>query len=390
MVWVFWISLFVVFYAFVGYSLLIALLAKFFPQQKKQQLPFLADFPEITLLIPAYNELNYLDDKIADSLGLNYPKDKLKILFVTDGSDDGSYEYLLNRADVLVTHQAPRKGKIAAMNRSVQFVNSDLIVFTDCNTFLGKDSLMIIAQLFQDPEVGCVSGEKRIFTHGSDSASGSGEGFYWSYESWIKQKEAIFNSTIGAAGELFAIRAKLYQQVEEDTLLDDFIISMRIAMQGFRISYHPDAFAIEYASASVPEEMKRKVRIASGAIQSVIRLKSLLNPLKYKCLSFQFISHKVLRWTLAPFILLLLLPLNILLYRQEPESYFKILLILQGIFYTLAIVGFGMRNRESSLKILFTPYYFLMMNLAQIQGIIRYLKGKQAVNWEKAQRAAKK
>lgn len=390
MLWLFWISLFIVFYAFFGYSFLIAFLANYFPLHKNKKLPPIVDFPAITLLIPAYNELNYLEDKITNSLELNYPKDKLRILFITDGSDDGSFEYLQSRTDVAVKHLAPRKGKIAAMNRSIQFVDSELIVFTDCNTFLGKDSLMIIAQLFNEPEVGCVSGEKRIFNHGSDSASGSGEGFYWSYESWIKRKEAIFNSTIGAAGELFAIRTKLYQHVEEDTLLDDFIISMRIAMQGYRISYHPDAYAIEYASASVPEEMKRKVRIASGAIQSVIRLKELLNPLKYKCLSFQFISHKVLRWTLAPFLLLLLLPLNIILFLQDPESYFKILLFLQGIFYTLAIVGYAMRNRESSLKILFAPYYFLMMNLAQIQGIIRYLKGKQAVNWEKAQRAAKK
>jgi cellulose synthase/poly-beta-1,6-N-acetylglucosamine synthase-like glycosyltransferase len=390
MSWLFWISLFIVFYAFVGYALLIALLARFFPKNKPGCTIEITEWPVITLLIPAYNERNYLDDKIQNSLSLDYPKDKLNILFVTDGSDDGSFEYLKSIPQVSVTHQAPRKGKIAAMNRSVQLIQSELIVFSDCNTYLGTNSLKIIASLFHQPSVGCVSGEKRIFNLGSDGASGSGEGFYWSYESWIKRKEAEFNSTIGAAGELFAIRSKLFKWVEEDTLLDDFMISMRIAMQGYQISYHPDAYAIEYASANVHEEMKRKVRIASGSIQAIGRLKSLLNPFAFGWLSFQFISHKVLRWTLAPFLLFLLLPVNISLFIQENEPIYSILFYIQSLIYFLAFCGYILRNKESSYKLLFAPYYFLLMNIAQIKGIFRYLKGKQEVNWEKSLRSSKK
>ena len=171
-----------------------------------------------------------------------------------------------------------------AMNRGVKFVETPIVVFSDAITTLGKESIRRIVKLFQDPKTGCVSGEKRIVN--GEKAAAAGEGLYWKYESTLKKWDAELNSVVGAAGELFAIRTELFQEVEPDTILDDFIISLRVAMKGGSIQYDPEAYAIETASANVKEELKRKIRIAAGGIQSVIRLWPLLNIFKYKMLSF--------------------------------------------------------------------------------------------------------
>jgi cellulose synthase/poly-beta-1,6-N-acetylglucosamine synthase-like glycosyltransferase len=194
---------------------------------------------------------------------------------------------------------------------------------------------------------------------------------------------------VGAAGELFAIRTELWQEVEKDTLLDDFIISLRVAMAGYTIQYNPEAYAIETASANVKEELKRKVRISAGGIQSVIRLSSLLDIFKYGTLSFQYISHRVLRWTLAPLSLLLLIPAGLILAINEgifAFGFYSVLFWLQILFYAAALLGWYLENKSIKVKILFVPYYFFIMNLSVFLGLKRYLKGSQSVNWERAKR----
>jgi cellulose synthase/poly-beta-1,6-N-acetylglucosamine synthase-like glycosyltransferase len=298
----FWTLLFIVFYTYIGYGIILFAMVKvkriFSP---RQELKFNQDsLPEVTLLIPAYNEKDYVDQKMKNSQSLNYPKEKLKILWVTDGSDDGTNLLLEKYENVELCHKDKRNGKINAMNRVMPFVKTPIVIFSDANTSLGKDSILHIVNCFQDSKVGCVSGEKRIVSKEADTAAGAGEGLYWRYESTLKKWDAELYSAVGAAGELFAIRTKLYNEIEADTLLDDFVISLRIAQKGYTIQYNPEAYAIETASQDVKEELKRKVRISAGGIQSVIRLKSLLNIFKYGLLSFQYISHRVLRWTITP------------------------------------------------------------------------------------------
>jgi len=195
---------------------------------------------------------------------------------------------------------------------------------------------------------------------------------------------------VGAAGELFAIRTPLYRHVEKDTLLDDFMISLRVAQEGYTIQYDPEAFAIETASANVKEELKRKIRISAGGIQSVVRLRSLLNVFKYGTLSFQYISHRVLRWTLTPLCLLILIPISaVLAYKQgfmEVRLY-SILFWLQFLFYGVALLGWFLENRATRIKALFVPYYFFIMNLSVVLGFVRYIRNNQSVNWERAKRA---
>jgi cellulose synthase/poly-beta-1,6-N-acetylglucosamine synthase-like glycosyltransferase len=387
----FWSLLFIIFYAYVGYGILLYIIIKI-----RRMLGFgkvlegTSEYePDVTLFIAAYNEKDFVAAKIQNSLELEYPKAKLHIVWVTDGSDDGTPEELKQYAGVTVHHQPGRSGKIGAMNRGMKFVETPIVVFCDANTMLGKESVRRIVNLFSNPKVGCVSGEKRIYSKEKDAAAGAGEGLYWKYESTLKKWDAELYSVVGAAGELFAIRTELYQEVERDTLLDDFIISLRVAQSGYTIQYDPEAYAIETASANVKEELKRKIRISAGGLQSVVRLRSLLNVFKYGTLSFQYISHRVLRWTLAPLSLLILIPIGLLLAINEglfDFGFYSILFWMQILFYSSAMLGWYLENKSIKVKLLFVPYYFFIMNLSVFLGLRRFLKGSQSVNWERAKR----
>lgn len=388
---IFWILFFIVFYTYIGYGMILFLTISIrrilgYGKEIKYDAAF---EPEVTLFIAAYNEKEFVAKKIRNSRELDYPKDKLRFVWVTDGSDDGTPDELKKYEDVLVLHHPERSGKIGAMNRGMAFIETPIVVFCDANTLLGKESIRRIVRLFSNPKVGCVSGEKRIFTKETDTASGAGEGLYWKYESKLKKWDAELYSVVGAAGELFAIRTELYQEVERDTLLDDFVISLRVAQKGYTIQYDPDAYAIETASANVKEELKRKIRISAGGIQSIIRLRSLLNIFKYGTLTFQYISHRVLRWTLAPLSLLLMLPIGLALAIENnifSFQFYTILFWLQVIMYFAALLGWYLENQSIRLKILFVPYYFFIMNLSVFLGLKRYLRGSQTVNWERAKR----
>lgn len=391
---IFWILLFIVFYAYIGYGLLLFFLVKVKRRLKPGRLIYddQGEDPCVTLFVTAFNEKDYVDMKVRNSLELDYPREKLKLVWVTDGSDDGTPEMLQQYDGIQVYHEDARNGKIAAMNRGVRFVDTPIVIFSDANTLLGRDSVRIIVDIFRNPAVGCVSGEKRIRQKEADAAAGAGEGLYWKYESTLKKWDAELYSVVGAAGELFAVRTELFTPVEPDTLLDDFIISLRIAMKGYTIQYDPNAYAMETASANVREELKRKIRISAGGIQSIVRLAPLLNIFKYRTLSFQYISHRVLRWSLAPLALLLLIPVNLWISILEGGPFhsglYSVLFWLQLLFYLAALTGWFLENRMIKVKLLFVPYYFFIMNLSVFLGFFRYIKGRQSVNWERAKRGA--
>ncbi len=391
---IFWILLFILFYTYIGYGLVLYLILKirnllFFKPKSEPENLF---EPNVCLFVTAYNEKDYVKQKVMNSFLLDYPKDKIQYLWITDGSDDGTPEILKNYPALEVYHLPERRGKMHAMNRGVKFVKAPIIIFSDTNTILGKKSIREIVAQFRNEKTGCVAGEKRIIEKDADAAAGAGEGIYWKLESWVKRMDAELNSAVGAVGELFAIRTQLFEDVETDTILDDFMISLRIAQKGYRIAYTPNAYAEETASLNVGEELKRKIRIAAGGIQSLFRLKSLLNPFKYGLFSWQYFSHKVLRWTLSPVSCFLILPINfIIVWHQNGWQNLQIYTIafyLQVLFYLLAAIGWYLENRKLHFKLLFVPYYFLFINYASIRGIFRYFKGKQSAAWEKSKRAA--
>jgi len=386
---VFWISLFIIIYTYLGYGFILYLLVqiKRIMWGKRPDVFYeLDELPTCTLLIAAYNEEDFIVDKIRNTLSLEYPEGKLEIIFITDGSTDRTPDILKEYPQIKLLHQNERKGKVAAMHRAHSHVKTEIIIFTDANTLLNKDALIKISRHYADEKVGAVAGEKRVHYDEKADAGTAGEGFYWKYESTLKKWDSELYSVVGAAGELFSVRSNLYSPVSEDTILDDFMISMLIAAKGYRIVYEPEAFAIETASENISEELKRKVRIAAGGIQAILRLKALLNIFRYGVLSFQYISHRVLRWTITPFLLIIVLMLNILICLQNPGMIFYFLLLGQVLFYLLALLGMEFEKKELRVKIFFIPYYFCVMNYAALAGLKRYMGKQQSAIWEKANR----
>lgn len=386
---IFWISIIIIVYTYLGYGfiLYLMLLIRRMMKGKRQEIFFgWNDLPTCTLLIAAYNEESFISEKIRNTLELEYPEGKLELIFITDGSTDRTPDILKGFPEIKLLHQQERQGKVAAMHRAMGYVKSEIIIFTDANTLLNKEALIKISRHYADGKVGAVAGEKRVHFDEKADAGAAGEGFYWKYESLLKKWDSELYSTIGAAGELFSVRRSLYSPVSDDTILDDFMISMLIAEKGFRIAYEPEAFAIETASENISEELKRKVRIAAGGIQSIVRLKALLNIFRYGLLSFQYISHRVLRWTISPFLLVLVLILNILIPIYNNYLIYTLLLWGQVFFYLLAFFGLIFEQKNIRVKLLFIPYYFCVMNYAVLTGIKRYWGRQQSVLWEKARR----
>ncbi len=385
--YLFWLMLFVVFYTYVGYAILVAVLVKIrgkdlkhSDQGKQSQLP------SIVHLIAAYNEEDYIDGKITNSLNLTYPKDRYEVWVVTDGSSDKTPEIVGKRKEVRHFHLPERRGKIHAVNRVMKEITSDIVVFSDANTEINQDGLLTMIRHFDNPKVAVVAGEKRIKVSKEDEATSSGEGFYWKYESFLKRYDYFLYSCVGAAGELFSIRTGLFEPVPEDTIIEDFYLSLNIASRGYRIAYEPEAYAMESSSSSIEEESKRKIRIAAGGLQAIFRLRKLFNIFKYRWLSFQFISHRVLRWTLAPLFLPLILLTNVILVLGSSGIFLKVLLVLQVLFYALALLGYFLQSIKMKRKFLFIPFYFVFMNWSVYLGLRRILFGKQTVLWERASR----
>lgn len=383
---------FLVFYTYLGYGLVAWLLVKM--RRKRPAAVSPTDLPHVTLIVPAYNERDYLPQKLQNCLEQDYPADRLHLLFVVEGSTDGSEEFLTQRnlPNLRILSGSERLGKIAAMNKAMQQVQTPITIFTDANTHLNKQAVSRLVSRFTEG-VGAVTGEKRIQTDASESAAGSGEGLYWRYESFLKRLDAELHTIVGAAGELFAIRTDLFEPVEADTLLDDFVISLRIAGRGYRVEYAPDAYALERPSHSVTEEKKRKVRIATGGFQAMKRLAYLLNVSRYGLLSFQYVSHRVLRWAVTPFCLPLLLLLNGLILAvpglsSSAWALWLTVLLLQTVFYVAAYIGYVLESRQTRWKLTFVPFYFVFMNWCVLLGFARYNRGNLSGVWEKSRRAS--
>lgn len=387
----FWTLLGLLLFTYIGYGILIWLLVSIkslFSSKKSKSTA--AHFPEVTFMVAAWNEKDYIRQKIENTLQFDYPREKLILFFVTDGSNDGTNTIIENYPfpqDVQwkLFHEDKRAGKIAAVERVMPFVKTPVVIFSDANTDVNPQAVKNIVRHYENPEVGGVAGEKRI-TMASAAAATASEGIYWKYESFLKRMDAALHTVVGAAGELFSIRTELFENVPKDTLVEDFVLTVSIALKGYTVQYEPRAYAVESSSASIKEELKRKVRIAAGGLQALWRLRRIFNPFAYGMLTFQFIGHRVLRWTLAPIALPVVFVLNILLSLYH-GGFYNYLLVAQLLFYGLALIGWFFENRRVRFKVFFIPFYFCVMNIAMYKGLARLLKGSQSVLWEKAKRA---
>ncbi len=385
----FWILIGVIVYTYAGYTLIL-IISHLFIKRKSTPSPISEqDLPQITHVIAAYNEAEIIPSKIENCHQLDYPKEKIEHLWVIDGSDDNSENILKKTKGIKLLFEKQRKGKTAAINRAMQTVKTPITVFSDANTMLSKKAIRNMAELLSHSNVGCIAGEKRIIYNKTDKASAAGEGQYWNYESFIKKLESSFGSTMGAVGELYAIKTSLFDPPPENTILDDFMVSMDIAEKGYKIVYSSEAFAQENSSFNIREEMKRKSRIAAGGFQVLALRKDFLNFRKHPKFSFQYLSHKVLRWLVTPLCLGLLFIVNFLIVIKNTQvNIFSVSLGLQLFFYLIACIGYMLRNTPIRIKMLFLPYYFFIANYSQIIGLVKFLSGRQNVAWEKSKRTS--
>ncbi len=384
----FWICLFLVFYTYIGYGILLWLLVCvkriFKGKPQKKRLPPDDELPEVTLMICAYNEQDIVDIKMENTRQLSYPK--LHVVWVTDGSNDSTNDLLARYQEVEVIYSPERRGKTAALNHGLSLVKDELIVMTDANTMLNPEAIHEIVRCFMDPQIACVSGEKRVMARHEGQSAAEGEGLYWKYESTLKRLDSEFYSVMGAPGELCAIRRSLYEPMPENALLDDFVISLRMVDRGYKIAYTSDAYAMEYGSADLTEESKRKRRIAAGGLQSIWWLRKMMNPFRQPVVAFQFVSHRVLRWSITPIALLLLIPLNVVLVLLKGGNIYTWIWILQLLFYLAAFLGWFLEKNGKKNMILYVPYYFLFMNLNVFQGFSYLRSHRSSGAWEKAKR----
>ena len=387
----FWICAFLVFYTYLGYGMLLWLLVRLKRivrgKAERKALPTdEAELPEVTFMICAYNEQDVVDMKMENTLQLDYPHDKLHIMWVTDGSTDQTNERLARYADVEVVFSPERRGKTAALNHGISMVRSEITMMTDANTIVNREAVREIVRCFQDPRVACVAGEKRVMARHEGQAAAEGEGLYWKYESALKRMDSELYSAMGAAGELNAIRTRFYKPMPETALLDDFVMSMRMVDQGYKIAYTSDAYAMEYGSADLAEESKRKRRIAAGGLQSVWWLRQMMNPFRRPVVAFQFVSHRVLRWSITPIALLALIPLNVALVFLKAGTVYTVIWILQVLFYLAALASWMLEKQGRKNKLLYVPYYFLFLNLNVFRGMKYLSTHKTSGAWEKAKR----
>ena len=387
----FWICAFLVFYTYLGYGMLLCLLVRLKRivrgKAERRALPTDdTELPEVTFMVCAYNEQDVVDMKMKDIHQLDYPKDKLHIIWVTDGSSDNTNEYLRAYPDVEIIFTPERKGKTAALNHGLSMVKSPITIMTDANTMVNTGAIREIVRLMYDPKVACVAGEKRVMARHEEQAAAEGEGLYWKYESTLKRMDSELYSAMGAAGELNAIRTTLYEPMPENALLDDFVMSMEMVDKGYKIAYTSDAYAMEYGSADLQEESKRKRRIAAGGLQSCWWLRKMMNPFRKPIVAFQFVSHRVLRWSITPFALMALIPINVALVMMKAGTIYTAIWILQIVFYLSALCGYLLEQKGHRSKLLYVPYYFLFMNMNVFAGIPYLYKHRGGGTWEKAKR----
>jgi cellulose synthase/poly-beta-1,6-N-acetylglucosamine synthase-like glycosyltransferase len=388
----FWLSVAGIFYTYFGYPLLIAILATLFPKAAD----FNEETPTVTLLIAAYNEEDVIEGKIQNCLAIEYPRDKLQILVITDGSSDRTPQIVNQHTteNVALLHQPERRGKMAAINRALASIESEIVVFSDANNYYQPQTLRKLLFPFGNPGVGATTGAKLI--QKGDGSLGESEGFYWKYESFIKSQESKLGSCTSAAGEILAIRKKLFVPPPEKTINDDFFIAMQILKQGYRLIYVPDAKSIERVSPTAEDEIIRRTRINAGRFQAMAMSRNIL-PFNQPYLIWQIFSHKFLR-PFVPFCMIFIAISNVLLvlfpaaaspFSSPGKPFYATMLALQILFYGLAGLGARLDNQVNQSKIkkmIYLATFLVNSNLAALRGFIQFAKGQQSHIWDRIQR----
>jgi cellulose synthase/poly-beta-1,6-N-acetylglucosamine synthase-like glycosyltransferase len=373
---VFWLSAILVIYAYVGYPVTLALLSRVVRRPITRGV---GDYtPEVSLIIPAYNEEAVITRKLANTLSLDYPPDKLQIIVVSDASTDLTDELVTPFADksnIELVRVAVRQGKANALNAGLERAQGEHVVFSDSSIMLDSMALREIVRPFADPEVGIVSGEDHI-------AGGGGEGLYGRYELYLRNKESALHSIVGASGSFYAQRRYLVDAFPEG-LAPDFLSVLNTVEKGFRAVSEPTAIGFMTALPDTQEEFRRKVRTLLRGMSTLWAKRSLLNPLKYRWFAFELLCHKILRW-LVPAFLVLILVGNLSI---AASPFYALTLLLQIAFYALALLAWQNVGNLSGTGVGKVALYFTSVNLAIAYAWLRFVGGVRQELWEPSRRS---
>ncbi len=337
--------------------------------------------PYVTMVVAAYNEEKVIEEKLKNILDLDYPNDKMIAIIASDGSNDRTNEIVKRyKSKSLKLIEYPRMGKVNVLNKTVSLASGEIIVFSDANTMYNSQAITELVKYFRNADVGCVCGRLKL-VNPKGVQSGEGEGFYWRYETWIKEKESRFGCVVGANGAIYAIRRDLFEEMPSNVVNDDFHISMKIMEKGYKVIYESDAIGIEEVAPDSKSEFLRHVRDGAGHYREIAYLTKLLNPMK-GVRFFTYVSHRFIRW-MVPFLLPLIFVSNILLIGSP---FYMMMFLLQMVLYSSTVVSFFLQMHTGRLKFFNIPLFFLTTNLALMIGFWRNVVGTQGVTWERTER----
>jgi cellulose synthase/poly-beta-1,6-N-acetylglucosamine synthase-like glycosyltransferase len=343
------------------------------PDRRERSDPL--EWPRVTIVLAAFDEEACIREKIENCLALEYPSDRLDVVVGCDGCTDRTAAVAreAGRGRVRVAELSPRKGKASVLARLVPSAPGDVVVLTDANVAFHPGAVRALARRFRDPAVGAAVGRLRLRTRG-----GGGEGIYWAYESFLKYLEGKLGCVLGANGGIYAVRRILFPPLAPDTITDDFVVPLRIAVRGWKVPFEPTAIAYEDAPDDTSVEFGRRARIGAGNWQALARLPDLLDP-RAGFVSFAFVSHKLLRWV-APFLLAVGFAASIGA-AAAPEAWgARALLLGQLAFYALAAAGGALGAPGRAAR------HFVAMNAALAVGLWRFLRGTQRAAWRRTAR----
>jgi cellulose synthase/poly-beta-1,6-N-acetylglucosamine synthase-like glycosyltransferase len=371
---IFFSSLLMLFYIYLGYPVLVYLLSKLRPKQVNKGVYQ----PNVTILISAYNEERHIEETIKNKLGLNYPKDKLEIIVISDGSTDRTDDVVKKYFDhgVRLLRQEPRAGKTSALNLGVKEAEGDILIFSDANSIYDPQALQRLVQNFNDPRVGYVTG-KMIYTNPDGTAIGDGCTLYMKYENFLRKYETKIGSIVGVDGAIDAGRKSFYKPMNPDQL-PDFVLPLRVIEQGFRVVYEPEAILKEAALKSSEDEYRMRVRVSLRALWALSDMRQLLTFKRFGLFAWQLWSHKVLRYLCFIFLVGAYLG-NLTLLRES--GLYKITFAVQNIAYIGAFLSPFFEKRGHRLRILYVINYFSLLNIAAAHAFMKFALGQKQIVW---------
>ena len=370
-----WAAAFIVGYVYVGYPILMGILGWLTPKPIRQA----GIEPTVTLLVSAFNEAHIIGEKLNNALGLDYPRNKLEILVISDASSDDTDQIVRSFSDqgVSLLRMEERGGKTLGLNAAMKVAKGDIVIFSDANIMYRADTIRRLVQNFADASVGCATGDSQ-YADDPHSAAHAQENSYWGYERFIRSMESLVGSTVGGDGAIFAIRRVLYQPLSAETI-NDLVVPLQIVMKGYRAVFEPTAIGLEPSAGDFQKEFRRKRRIVNRSWRGVMSVSGILNPFCVGMFAWQVWSHKVLRWLVLPFLLigfvgcLSAYELGTIYQIGVWGGIASIIVAALGPFLPSSLGGLS--------KFIQTIFYFYLVNLAAILGVTKALGGRVDRIW---------